>query len=90
MTRYQAAKSTLSIWLAKARAPHGDDPSRARGERAPISLSTSQTRHSATRHTRKLTLPPSWQRHDASLAHPLVQLWRTVAGERRHGVDPHE
>ena len=90
MTRHQAAKSTLSIWLAKARAPHGDDTSRARGERAPISLPTSHTTHSATGHTRKITLPPSWQRHDVSLRHPLAQLWRTVAGDGRHGIDPHE
>jgi hypothetical protein len=90
MTRYQAAVATLSTWLAKARAPRGDGNTRGRGERAPVSFPSSQATHSSTRPTRKLTLPPSVQRHDVSFRHPLVQLWRTVAGEGRHGVDPHE
>jgi hypothetical protein len=76
MTRYQIVASTLSTWLAKARAPTGDDA--ARGERAPISSQTPQAIHSAARRPRRFTLPQSAQRPDAPLDGPslLVRLWR--------------
>jgi hypothetical protein len=82
MTRYQAATSTLSTWLAKARAPDGDDVTHNFGERAPISSPTRGAMNSATRHTRRLTLLQSWHRPEAPSDHRslLVRLWRAMGG----------
>jgi hypothetical protein len=90
MTRYQAAMSKLSTLLARARTPSGSDITREVGEREPLSLALSpQAMDPATRSTRTLTLPPSWQRHDSSLAQaPLrVRLWRAIGGGGRRSVD---
>jgi hypothetical protein len=88
MTRYQAAMSTFSIWVTKARAPSGDDITRELGKRAPIA----RPMGSATRQARGQTLPPRWQRAAASFEHPplLVRLWRAMGGDSRHGINSHE
>lgn len=91
MTRFEAATLALSTWLAKARAPRGDGIAHERDGRAPISLPTRHATANATRHTRRLTLPPRWQRPDPSLEHPpvLVRVWRVMSGGDRHRIDSH-
>ena len=91
MTRYEAAMTTLSLWLAKARAPSEESDTQNDVDRdAPISSVTRQELGTATHVTRKLTLPPSWQGHDPSLEHSpvLIRLWRTLGGGR--GTGPRE
>src|SRR5690242_17911129 len=75
MTRYEAAMLALSTWLAKARAPNGHETTRKLAS-APISLPARQANDSAARHARKLMLPPSWERREASLNRfSVIRLW---------------
>jgi len=84
MTRYEAATFALSTWLAKARAPSGDDTTRAPA-RTPVSPPPRHAKDSAGHRTRRLKLPPSWDRHDEPLDRPslVMRLWRAIGGGRR-------
>lgn len=84
MTRYEAATFALSTWLAKARAPSGDETTREPA-RAPVSPRPPHAKDSAGYRTRRLKLPPSWDRHDASLDRPslVMRLWRAMGRGRR-------
>jgi hypothetical protein len=90
MTRYEAALLALSAWLAKARAPIEDETAREPA-RAPNLPPAPQAKNSVARHTRKLMLPPSWERRDASRNRsPVIQLWRAIGGSGRHGIHSHK
>jgi len=87
MTRYEAAMLALSAWLAKARAPSGDETAREPA-RTSISPPGRVATDSGAHHTRKLMLPPSWERRDASLnPSPVTRLWRAMAGSGHHSID---
>ena len=90
MTRYESAMVAWSTWLAKARAPSGGETTRG-GAKLTNSSAALEREQSAARHTRKLMLPPSWERHaPVTCRSRVIRLWRAMGGGGRHDIGAHQ